>query len=563
MNVNTPLIVQGDGTILLDVKANDFDEIRTFMLAFAELIKSPEYIHTYKITSVSLWNAASLKYEAQTIIDFLIKYSSYEVPKNIIYQITDSIQKYGRVKIIKENDKFFLTSEDSSIITEVAHYKHTEKYIKDVLSNNKIEIDGAYRGHIKLALINLGYPVEDLAGYKEGIPFHFNFREVMKSNGKPFNVREYQKDAIDVYYAEGRSEGGAGVVTLPCGSGKTIVGITAMERMQTHTLIITTGVTACRQWKQEILDKTDIKEEDIGEYNGATKEIKPITIATYKILTYRKDKQSPFLHFHLFFEKSWGLVIYDEVHLLPAPIIKLTSEIQSMRRLGLTATLVREDGLEKDVFCLIGPKKFDMPWRDLEKKNFIATAYCYDVRIPLDPSHRNDYVISTDRTKFRIASENVLKYEVVIKLLEQVKDKNVLIIGQYLSQLDEMNKKTGFTIITGKTPQAERDIIYGKFKAGEIKTLIVSKVANFAIDLPDAEVLIQISGTFGSRQEEAQRLGRILRPKSGSNRSFFFSIITSDTKEEDFGHKRQLFLTEQGYHYEIVDRETLYKLEFN
>ncbi len=563
MKFPQPLIVQGDGTILLDVQAYDFEYIRNFMLSFAELIKSPEYIHTYKITSVSLWNAASLKYEAKSIIDFLKKYSAYELPKNIIYQINDNIEKYGRVKIIKENDKYFIVSEDSSIITEVANYKHTEKYIKGVFDANKLEIDGAYRGHIKLALINLGYPVEDLAGYKNGKPFNFKFRDTMKSNGKPFVIREYQREAVDVYYANGEPQGGAGVVTLPCGSGKTIIGIAAMEKMQTHTLIITTGVTACKQWKNEILDKTDIEEEFIGEYNGSTKEIKPITIATYKILTYRKDKKSPFLHFDLFFQKDWGFIVYDEVHLLPAPIIKLTSEIQSMRRIGLTATLVREDGLEKDVFCLIGPKKFDMPWRDLEKKNFISEAYCYDVRIPLHKSQRDDYIISSDRTKFRIASENKLKFEVVEKLLEKAKNKNVLIIGQYLSQLEEMKVKTGFTIITGKTSQTDRDIIYTKFKKGEIKTLIVSKVANFAIDLPDAEVLIQISGTFGSRQEEAQRLGRILRPKKGLNKSFFFSIITSDTKEEDFGHKRQLFLTEQGYHYEILEMETIKNIEFN
>ena len=562
MDINTPIIVQGDGTILLDVSAKDFDSIRIFMLSFAELIKSPEYIHTYKITPVSLWNAASLRYKSEDIIAFLKKYSSYEIPKNIIFQINDNIKKYGKIKIIRENDKYFLISDDSSVITEIANYKHTEKYIIEVVASNKIEINGIYRGHIKLILINLGYPVEDIAGYKEGIPYHFKFRELMKSNNMPFNLRDYQKDSVDIFYADGKPEGGAGVITLPCGSGKTIVGITAMEKMQTHTLVITTGVTACRQWKAEILDKTDIKEEDIGEYNGSVKEIKPITIATYKIITYRKDKKSDFTHFDIFFKKEWGLIIYDEVHLLPAPIIKLASEIQSMRRLGLTATLVREDGLEKDVFCLIGPKKFDIPWRELEKKNFIAEAYCYDIRIPLDESHRNDYIMSTDRTKFRIASENDLKYKVVMELIKKLKDKNVLIIGQYLSQLENMRKKTGYTIITGKTPQAERDIIYGKFKAGEIKTLIVSKVANFAIDLPDANALIQISGTFGSRQEEAQRLGRVLRPKSGENKSYFFSIITSDTKEEDFGHKRQLFLTEQGYHYEILEMDSLDKLSF-
>lgn len=562
MNKDAPLIVQGDGTILLDVSARDFEEIRNFMLVFAELLKSPEYIHTYRITLVSLWNAASLNYTSQSIIDFLKKYTSYEIPKNIIKQIKTSIEKYGKVKIIKEDEKYYLISDDRDIIDEILHYKAVVKYIKKEIDDNKIEIDPIYRGHIKLALINIGYPVQDLAGYKDGEEYRFNLREKLISSGENFVLRDYQKNSADAFYANGKPEGGAGVISLPCGTGKTIVGLDIMHRIQNKTLIIVTGVTACRQWREEILDKTDIPPEDIGEYNGLNKEIKPITIATYKILTYRKNKESPFVHFEIFFRKNWGLVIYDEVHLLPAPIIKLTSEIQSMRRLGLTATLIREDGLEKDVFCLIGPKKFDMPWRELEEKKFIAEAYCYDIRIPLDESHREDYIISSDKIKFRIASENILKYDIVKKIIEKLKGKNILIIGQYLSQLDEMQKRTGYTIITGKTPQSERDIIYKKFKSGEIKTLIVSKVANLAVDLPDANVLIQISGTFGSRQEEAQRLGRVLRPKKGENKSYFFSIITNDTKEEDFSHKRQLFLTEQGYHYELLDKDSFEDLEF-
>lgn len=561
MNKDAPLIVQGDGTILLDVGAKDFEEIRNFMLVFADLVKSPEYIHTYRITLVSLWNAASLNYTSKSIISFLKKYASYEIPKNIIKQIESSIEKYGRVKIIKENEKYYLISEDENIIDEILNYKAVVKYIKNEIDSNKIEINPIYRGHIKLALINIGYPVRDLAGYKEGEKYSFNIRKKLASNGEDFILRDYQKDSVDAFYANGKPEGGAGVIALPCGTGKTIVGLEVMHRIQNKTLIIVTGVTACRQWREEILDKTDIPAEDIGEYNGLSKEIKPITIATYKILTYRKNKESPFVHFEIFFKHNWGLIIYDEVHLLPAPIIKLTSEIQSMRRLGLTATLIREDGLEKDVFCLIGPKKFDMPWRELEEKKFIAEAYCYDIRIPLDESHRADYIISNDKIKFRIASENILKYDIVKKIIEKLKGKNILIIGQYLSQLDEMQKRTGYDIITGKTPQSERDIIYKKFKSGEIKALIVSKVANLAVDLPDANVLIQISGTFGSRQEEAQRLGRVLRPKKDENKSYFFSIITSDTKEEDFSHKRQLFLTEQGYHYELLDKDSFEELE--
>ena len=374
MNKNAPLIVQGDGTILLDVSTKHFEEIRNFMLVFAELVKSPEYIHTYRITLVSLWNAASLNYTSEQILSFLKKYTSYEIPKNIVKQIETSIEKYGRIKIIKEDDKYYLISEDKNIIDEILHYKLMIKYIKSQINPNKLEIDATYRGHIKLALINIGYPVQDLAGYKTGEEYHFHMRDKLASSGDDFALRDYQRNSVDAFYADGKPEGGAGVIALPCGTGKTVVGIAAMHKTQTKTLIIVTGVTACRQWRDEILDKTDIPPEDIGEYNGLNKEIKPITIATYKILTYRKNKESPFVHFELFFQHNWGLIIYDEVHLLPAPIIKLTSEIQSMRRLGLTATLVREDGLEKDVFCLIGPKKFDIPWRELEEKKFIRVG---------------------------------------------------------------------------------------------------------------------------------------------------------------------------------------------
>ncbi len=562
MSREKPIIIQADGSLLLEVNSDDFEDIRQYLLNFAELIKSPEHIHTYRITNVSLWNAATFKFSPDDIIEFLKKYSAYDVPKNIAYQIKDTISKYGRIKIIKENNRYYLESEDTDIIKEVRSYKSIENYLifedsDEEINYNRIEIDGLYRGHIKLALIYYGYPVEDLGGYKDGTPLPFSFRKKTLTQGLDFDLRYYQKSAVDVFHANGAVYGGAGVVTLPCGSGKTVVGIGVMEKVQMHTLIITTGVTACKQWRDEIIDKTDIPADMVGLYNGENKTIKPITIATYKILTYRKNKKSEFIHLKLFFEQNWGLIVYDEVHLLPAPIIRVTSEIQSMRRLGLTATLVREDGLESDVFCLIGPKKFDMPWRELESKNFIAKAFCYDIRVMLDKSQKEDYVMATDRPKFRIASENVAKFDVVKELLSILKGKNILIIGQYISQLEKLQKILNVPIITGKTSQDERDKIYGDFKTGAIKTLIVSKVANFAVDLPDANALIQISGTFGSRQEEAQRLGRVLRPKSGENISFFFSVITMDTKEEDFAHNRQVFLTEQGYHYEILDDESL------
>ncbi len=370
MSKEKPIILQGDGSLLLEVDCYDFEDIRAYLLNFTELIKSPEHIHTYRITNVSLWNAASFNFKSEDIIAFFEKYSQYALPKNIISMIKETIKKYGRLKIIKNGDRFYLQSEDIDIIREIANYKNIQKYILDTdIDNSRIEIDSLYRGHIKLALIHYGYPVEDLGGYKDGEPLHFSTRQQMLSNGKPFELRYYQRSSVDVFYADGKVYGGAGVITLPCGSGKTIVGIGVMEKIQTHTLIITTGVTACKQWKNELLDKTTLTEDMVGEYNGENKSIKPVTIATYKILTYRKNKKSPFVHLELFFKQNWGLIIYDEVHLLPAPIIRVTSEIQSMRRLGLTATLVREDNLESDVFCLIGPKKFDMPWRTLTNKH--------------------------------------------------------------------------------------------------------------------------------------------------------------------------------------------------
>lgn len=551
-----PLIIQSDGSLLLEVDSPHFTEIRNYLLNFAELIKSPEHVHTYRITSVSLWNAASSGHTADAVIDFLKTYCRYSLPQNVAFLIRDSIEKYGKVKLKREGDNYILVSDDRTIIEEIRNYKSFKKYILEDINASTLLVDGKFRGHIKLDLIHLGYPIEDLAGYAEGEHYPISLRKQTLS-GFDFALRDYQKDCVDVFYADGGVKGGAGVIVLPCGAGKTVVGIGVMERMKTNTLIVTTGITACHQWKSELLDKTDIAEEDIGEYNGAEKEIKPITIATYKIITYRKNKKEDFKHFDLFFQKQWGLIIYDEVHLLPAPVIRLTSEIQSTRRLGLTATLVREDSLEKDVFSLIGPKKFDMPWRELESKQFIAEAFCYDIRIPLNEDERMKYVVSTDRGKFRISSENPDKLSVIERLLSLLEGKNTLIIGQYLDQLESIQEKFGFPIITGKTPQSERDRLYRAFKKGESKTLIVSKVANFAIDLPDANALIQVSGTFGSRQEEAQRLGRILRPKKGENRSYFFSVITENSKEEEFAHKRQLFLTEQGYYYEIIESKDL------
>lgn len=407
---------------------------------------------------------------------------------------------------------------------------------------------------MKQALIKIGFPVEDLAGYEEGDPCEINLRETTVS-GQPFDIRDYQQSALNAFYRGGGPEGGSGIVVLPCGAGKTIVAIATMALLKTKTLILVTNTVALRQWKEELLDKTDVTPDMIGEFSGDKKEINPITIATYNILTYRKEKKGDFHHFEVFNSNNWGLILYDEVHLLPAPVFRMTSEIQSKRRMGLTATLIREDGMETDVFSLIGPKKFDLPWKMLEKMNWIASAMCTEIRIDLPDSLRRKYSVAKDRDKFRIASENPEKYDIINKIIEKHKDANILVIGQYISQLKTFAEDHNYNLITGSTPVVERERLYRAFRTGEIRILVVSKVANFSIDLPDANVAIQISGTFGSRQEEAQRLGRILRPKKEDNVAHFYTIITSNSVEEKFAHNRQLFLTEQGYNYTILNRE--------
>ena len=441
---------------------------------------------------------------------------------------------------------------DVPLLEELARQPKVREYLGNRLDATSFLIDPAHRGVLKQALITVGYPAEDLAGYTEGAALAINLRTIARS-GLPFHVRDYQREAGDVFYAGGDARGGSGVIVLPCGAGKTIVGIAAMALMQRNTLVLTTGITAVKQWRREILDKTDLKEDDIAEYTGECKEIGPVTLATYQILTHRNDKTEEFPHFQLFDKRDWGLIIYDEVHLLPAPVFRVTAQIQARRRLGLTATLVREDGREGDVFSLIGPKKYDVPWRELETRGWIAEATCTEVRVALPEPLRMEYAVAEWRDKYRIASENPVKDDVVGRLLDRFRGSRVLIIGQYLKQLRRLRKRFNLPLITGQTPNSEREDLYNKFRHGELRQLILSKVGNFALDLPDANVLIQVSGTFGSRQEEAQRLGRILRPKPGGEVAHFYTLVTRDTRELDFAHHRQLFLTEQGYSYRIAD----------
>ena len=560
-NPENPVVVQSDRSLFLETDRPNYEVARDALAQFAELIKSPEHIHTYRITPLSLWNAASAGLNAEEIIHSLETYTKYDIPQNIIQDVREYVARYGQLRLIVENDLLILVAKNPALAKELAANRGLERYFERVLDKERIEVKRSMRGRIKQALIKVGWPVEDLAGYVEGEAIEILLRP-QAASGRSFHLRQYQRDAADVFWAGGSARGGSGVLVLPCGAGKTIIGIAVMSRISQHTLILSTNITALRQWRDELLDKTGLTSDDIGEYSGEVKEReKPIVLTTYQILTYRKSRDDNFEHLDLFNHGRWGLIIYDEVHLLPAPVFRAVAEIQGKRRLGLTATLVREDGKEDDVFSLIGPKKFDVPWKVLEKQGWIAKAECIEIRIPLPEDKRMEYAVADTKSKFRIASENPVKMEVIKELVEHHSSDNILIIGQYLDQLHviadilQKERRADIPIITGKTPTRERERIYGDFKEGRLKCMIVSKVANFAIDLPDANVAIQVSGTFGSRQEEAQRLGRILRPKAEGKMAHFYSLVTKDTKDQEFAANRQLFLTEQGYRYLIDVRD--------
>jgi DNA excision repair protein ERCC-3 len=547
-----PLIVQGDRSVLVEVDNPRYAQARDALAPFAELEKSPEHIHTYRLTPLSLWNAAAAGMTADAMIAVLRQYSKFPIPANLATDLAELVGRYGRVRLERAGDKLRLVCDDRPLLEELARQPKVRDYLGERIDAASFLVEPAYRGVLKQGLIAVGYPAEDLAGYTEGASLPLGLRSLARS-GLPFRVRDYQREAADIFFAGGDVRGGSGVIVLPCGAGKTIVGIAAMALMQRSTLVLTTSITAVKQWHREILDKTDLPDDQIAEYTGESKDIAPVTLATYQILTYRPDKKEEFPHFKLFDQRDWGLIIYDEVHLLPAPVFRVTANIQARRRLGLTATLIREDGREEDVFTLIGPKKYDVPWRELESRGWIAEAACTEIRVALPEALRMEYAVAEWRNKYRLASENPAKDEVVARLLEQYDGQRVLIIGQYLKQLRQLRKRFGIPLITGQTGSPEREDLYHRFRRGELRRLILSKVGNFALDLPDANVLIQVSGTFGSRQEEAQRLGRILRPKAGGEIAHFYTLVTRDTRELDFAHHRQLFLTEQGYSYHIAD----------
>ncbi len=553
LNPGNPLIVQGDGKVLLETRHSNFDRARDFLARFSELESSPDLLHTYRITPLSLWNAASAGMGRDEIVDRLRGLSKFDIPANVLRQIEDTISRYGLVQLHAHPT-------DSSLLRVVFATLYVEKLVKGTeVAQELLERDGrrdwkidkGMRGIFKQRMLLENWPVEDIAGFAEGDSLPMSLRETMKDSGTPFAPRAYQLEAVKRWYMDGQPAGGHGVVVLPCGAGKTIVSMLAMATVKQHALVLCNNQTAVNQWVRELLDKTTLTKDQVGVYSGAEKRIRPVTVATYQVLTYRRSRDQDYEHLHLFRDRNWGMLIYDEVHLLPAPVFGATAELQGCRRLGVTATLVREDGREGDVFSLVGPKRYDLPWQLLEKQGFVAEARCYEVRVPFSARDRDRYEAAGESVKFRMASENRIKRDVVRMLVDRHRDDLVLIIGTYLTQLTQVAEDLRAPLITGKTPHRERDRLYADFRSGRVRRLVVSKVANFAIDLPDANVAIQISGSFGSRQEEAQRLGRILRPKDSA--AHFYSVITVDSKEQQFAMKRQLFLTEQGYRYSIED----------
>jgi DNA excision repair protein ERCC-3 len=550
MDHHNPLIVQSNNTLMLEVENPAYAQARDAIGVFAHLEKSPEHIHTYVITHLSLWNAAALGIGADDVVARLKRFSKYPVPDNVVRDVHEIMQRYGYFVLQSRNGGLVLECTSPQLLANIARHPKVKPLLGTRINDTSYALDATLRGVLKQTFIHIGYPVQDRAGYVDGDPYDIALRATCKS-GEAFTLRTYQREAAHSYLGDERLPGGNGVVVLPCGAGKTVVGMAVMEKLARKTLILVTNITAARQWKEELLDKTTLRAGDIGEYSSEAKRIQPVTIATYQIITYRRNKQEPFVHFGVFNAENWGLIIYDEVHLLPAPVFKFTAELQARRRLGLTATLVREDGHEPDVFSLIGPKKFDMPWKVLEHQGWIAKAHCIEIRIDLPMNEKMRLFSLPPGKQTRVAYENPNKIDVVAALLTQHTRDRVLIMGQYLSQLNQYAQRFDIPLITGSTPNAKRISLYNDFRNGTITRLILSRVGNFAIDLPDANVAIQISGSFGSRQEEAQRLGRILRPKARGEQALFYSLVTRDTRELEFAMKRQLFLAEQGYEYEI------------
>jgi DNA excision repair protein ERCC-3 len=540
-----PLIVQSDKTLLLEVDHPLARECRTAIAPFAELERSPEHIHTYRLTPLGLWNARAAGHDAEQVVDTLLRYSRYSVPHSLLVDVAETMARYGRLRLEKHpSHGLVLVSSDRPVLEEVLRAKKVAGMLGDRVDPDTVKVHGSERGNLKQALLKLGWPAEDFAGYVDGEAHRIDLAET------DWNLRPYQGEAAESFWA-----GGSGVVVLPCGAGKTIVGAAAMAHAKATTLILVTNTVSARQWKDELLRRTSLTADEIGEYSGSVKEIRPVTIATYQVLTLRRKGVYP--HLELLDARDWGLIVYDEVHLLPAPIFRMTADLQARRRLGLTATLVREDGREGDVFSLIGPKRYDAPWKDIESQGYIAPADCVEVRVTLPENERLVYATAEAEERYRLASCTHHKIDVVKQLVSQHVDQPTLVIGQYIDQLDEISEALGAPVIKGETSVAERQRLFEEFRSGRIGLLVVSKVANFSIDLPSAEVAIQVSGSFGSRQEEAQRLGRLLRPKAEGKTAHFYTIVARDTVDAEFAQNRQRFLAEQGYAYRIVDADDL------
>ncbi len=543
-----PLIVQSDKTLLLEVDHALAADCRRAIAPFAELERAPEHIHTYRLTPLGLWNARAAGHDAEQVIDTLIRYSRYAVPHAMLIDVAETMSRYGRLQVNNHPvHGLVLQALDEPVLEEVLRSKKVAPLLGARVDATTVIVHPSERGHLKQALVKLGWPAEDVAGYVDGE------RHAIGLDAELWQPRPYQTEA-----AEGFWHGGSGVVVLPCGAGKTIVGALAMALAQATTLILVTNTVAARQWREELLRRTTLTSDEIGEYSGAKKEIRPVTIATYQVMTTKRQGIYP--HLEVFDSRDWGLIIYDEVHLLPAPIFRFTADIQSRRRLGLTATLVREDGHESDVFSLIGPKRYDAPWKDIENQGYIAPANCVEVRVTLPDSDRMTYAMAEPEDRYRLASSAPQKITLVEELVAKHPDDQVLVIGQYLDQLAELGEHLDAPVITGASSVKERERLFSDFREGRMRVLVVSKVANFSVDLPEASVAIQVSGTFGSRQEEAQRLGRILRPKADGRTAHFYSIVTRDTVDADFAQHRQRFLAEQGYAYRILDADDIHTL---
>ncbi|NMO94669.1 DNA repair helicase XPB [Paenibacillus lemnae] len=556
MNDNKPCIVQRDRSILLDVHHTRFEEARGQISQYSELVKSPSSFHTYRMTPLSLWNAASAGWTSENISSSLQSLSRWEVPLSLLQEVECLVSRYGQLRLIKhpqEEGQLMLVAESAKMMEDLQQKISLKPFGLHFISGISAQLPAGCRGMLKQELTRLGYPVLDQAGYQDGQYLNVGWAGEGSSEGTAsvkFQLRDYQQDAVNGFLNHG-GQGGSGVLVLPCGAGKTVIGMAAIHKLQCETLILTSNTTSVRQWINELCTKTSLDAGDVGEYTGQCKEVKAVTVATYQILTHRRSKEDGPCHMGLFNERSWGLIIYDEVHLLPAPVFRATADIQATRRLGLTATLVREDGREHDVFSLIGPKCYEMPWKSLEKMGWIASVDCIEMKVWMPDAMKEKYRLAGKREQYRLASENPLKLELIKQLMQRHSDKQVLVIGQYVEQLKDISEKLDIPLIYGGMPQKQRNRLYDAFRQGEISALVVSKVANFAVDLPDASVAIEVSGSFGSRQEEAQRLGRILRPKTGGTRACFYALVTRDSREEDFALRRRLFLIEQGYEYRM------------